>query len=198
MPSALIVSDFHVEPLYSAIAGPSCRCRSSCSDPESLPRPYGQRGCDAPPALADAVLAAAPLLVPDASLILVLGDLVAHDLPVEALGNEIFANVSSQIGAAYPAPRPYCVMTIGNNDVQPDYASNISDPLYYAAQTAAVDAACGLLPSQLATLRGGGYYASEPAQHGVAGLRVVSLNTDIYSAKASRCAGGRSWPPAYV
>ena len=178
--TVVLLSDLHVHPRYGPAVRPACYCDAlSAGDPRcALERPaaYGQLGCDAPPSLVRAALedAAAEIDAPD--VVLVAGDLVWHRAQSVYDTRALFANVSAQVAAAFGGAHapPLVCFAIGNNDVYPDYAVNVSE---YDDLAASSGPLCGLNAAEVAAFARRGYYARPLWE----GTRLLVLNTDVYS-----------------
>ena len=69
----IVLTDVHMDPVYSPLADPSCLCRAECANHSRPPRPYGQLGCDAPLALLDLTLDIARRELPSPDFVFMLG-----------------------------------------------------------------------------------------------------------------------------
>jgi len=174
----LLLSDLHANPRYTPTSSPSCHCvppsgpAQQCT-PTRPASEYGQIGCDAPLPLVEAALAAASQAVPEPDAVLVSGDLVWHHPSNRSASIDTFRRVAGLLGDAFPSA---CVM-LGNNDVFPDYDSNISDPSFYAQQAGVAGHVCNLTDASAAQYAERGFYSRQLWP----GLRLVGLNTNLYS-----------------
>ena len=169
--NALIIADLHIDPAYDT------RCARKLGRSVAN-EPFGSAGCDSPYALLDLTLAAAQRVMPSPDMLIVLGDLVVHGGPPDS--SAIFANVSQRLHATFPnLPVGGCALALGNNDVRPDYAVNISDPTFYARQAYWTTKLCDLAPDESALLTSHGYYNRSLVNR--TGPSLVVLNTDVYS-----------------
>jgi hypothetical protein len=154
----VLFSDVHLDQAYSASAPPDCNHCRPCSTGgpnATASRPLGRPGCDAPRSLVRAAFAAAAATLPAPDMLLVLGDLAAHNQPSLAATHSAFSEVTDMLSNAFPsasAPGVACGVTIGNNDVFPDYAVNLTADGYYALQAASVAHLCGLSAAQQSAL----------------------------------------------
>ena len=180
----VVITDWHTNPYYNTSIGRKCLCTQlpgdvvepSCILPSPASR-FGQYGCDSPPPLAAASLSAAAAAVPDADLVLVLGDLVMHHSPDAAADHRMFADMSKRIQEAFPS-RPFaCQTPLGNNDVFPNYAVNNSDTNFYAPQARAARLYCGVGDAEASGFAAKGYYARQLLPR----ARLLILNTNIYA-----------------
>ena len=90
--------------------------------------------------------------------------------------------MATHLAPAVARSRGGCAIALGNNDVFPDYAIRLDDPTFYSEQAAAAAKLCKLSADEEASLARGGYYA-RAARGGWP--RILSLNTDIYTTRAS-------------
>lgn len=129
MAKVLWLSDFHLNPFYTKLLGPSCKCMSYgpywCDEERdwALPwpptgacvqgtngNPWGQFGCDTPFILAESAIAAARAACPEPMAVLVTGDYVAHEscqFPVTNPRDEsvrIVRELSATVSAAFEHP----------------------------------------------------------------------------------------------
>ena len=121
---------------YNASYGRSCRCAGRCGPnqtgtaswqacPDSclLPEPgspFGQYGCDGPPALVKMAFREARRLVASPDFVLYLGCMSGHDMPNLATAMSNLRLVRDQLHALYEGSVISCPV-IGNNDVFEDY-----------------------------------------------------------------------------
>ena len=152
-------------------------------------------GYDSPFSLLNATLRNAAAVESQPALVLVLGDLVAHHARSAAAAAATFEAVTARIRGAFPmSTHGGCGLAIGNNDVHPDYAVPAGvyskGTAFYAAQASAVRDLCGLDTLAFTSLRELGYYSTEP----LPGLRLLTLNTDVYSLFAEVGGGGAAEP----
>lgn len=185
----VILTDWHSNPYYQANLSKHCRCMTldphagSCmlSTPASG---YGQYGCDSPIALVRSSLEAAAAVVPEPDLVLVLGDLTMHSSPSAAITRSIFRATSEAIVDAFPSRPRACRTPLGNNDVYPNYATNVSDSTFYASQAAVASDLCGLDTQNAALFERTGYYSVDlPSPTGSSSVaQFLILNTNVYSA----------------
>lgn len=115
----VMLTDWHIDPNYRT------RCPNG-----SL---FGQYGCDPPHDLLVASLEAAAAAVPDADVVIVLGDFVAHGSPSGAFTRDVFNATSRAITAAFPSNPYACTAPLGNNDVYPNYIVDANPNLAYYA-----------------------------------------------------------------
>ena len=186
----LWLSDVHYDPWYGSEAAvqvsETASCRSSNIPNESLEF-FGQVGCDAPASLIENLLEHARTILPEPDFILITGDISRHHNdqlspnPLEQTQQVIY-NASSLIQAAFPSTT--FAVSIGNNDVTPDYYLNVSNPttlLNMVANSFApfLEASNDDDNAQEidSMLRTGGFYAVSINEH----LSILCLNTIIYS-----------------
>ena len=198
----IVLTDIHVDPLYHPTASPAngCLCREECSNTSQLwtghfSRPFGQRGCGAPPDLLDHILASAAREVPSPDFVFVLGDLLAQASSTldarhrasaanySLVMREFYPTVTSRIAKAFPSAVKSshglgCAVALGNNDVHPDYEIGLNDSSFYVWQAAAIADMCGLSDEEATSFRRGGFYARGGAR---GGPRLAVLNTAPYS-----------------
>ena len=115
----VMLTDWHIDPNY----------RTRCPNGNL----FGQYGCDPPHDLLVASLEAAAAAVPDADVVIVLGDFVAHGSPSGAFTRDVFNATSRAITAAFPSNPYACTAPLGNNDVYPNYIVNANPNLTYYA-----------------------------------------------------------------
>ena len=197
----IVLTDIHVDPLYNPTASPAngCLCREECSNTSQLwtghfSRPFGQRGCGAPPDLLDHILASAAREVPSPDFVFLLGDLLAQSSTLDArhrastanyslIMREYYPTVTSRIAKAFPSAVKSshglgCAVALGNNDVHPDYEIGLNVSSFYMWQAAAIADLCGLSELEATSFRRGGFYARSGAP---GGPRLAVLNTAPYS-----------------
>ncbi|EOD04053.1 hypothetical protein EMIHUDRAFT_221473 [Emiliania huxleyi CCMP1516] len=192
---AVIISDAHVLQRYNASYGRSCRCAGRCGPnqtgtaswqacPDSclLPEPgspFGQYGCDGPPALVKMAFREARRLVASPDFVLYLGCMSGHDMPNLATAMSNLRLVRDQLHALYEGSVISCPV-IGNNDVFEDYEASLFRQI------------CDLDAAQEARLPPGrlGRLPSGPR------LRLVAINTNLYSAVGPRMPWNAPWSPS--
>jgi 3',5'-cyclic AMP phosphodiesterase CpdA len=188
----LVFSDIHLDPFYGTRHAMSPECRGA-------DEPFGVLGCDSPLALVNDTLRAARAAYPNPDFIIFNGDLARHEMaalpdPKAALTN-IIGNVSTLFDLYFPNVTRFgspaveahgqLLVTLGNNDVVPGYAleltssgaSNSTNTTVDMLKLLADDWAHELTTAEYATLAFGGYFAREV----VPGLHVLSINTILYS-----------------
>jgi hypothetical protein len=99
----VMLTDWHIDPNY----------RTRCPNGSR----FGQYECDPPHDLLVASLEAAAAAVPDADVVIVLGDFVAHGSPSGAFTRDVFNATSRAITAAFPSNPYACTAPLGNNDI---------------------------------------------------------------------------------
>ena len=95
----IVLTDVHMDPLYSPLADPSCLCRAECANRSRPPRPYGQPGCDAPLALLDLTLEIARRELPSPDFVFMLGGTLCRKY-----GPPSFGRSGAEQASAAPAP----------------------------------------------------------------------------------------------
>jgi 3',5'-cyclic AMP phosphodiesterase CpdA len=187
------VSDIHYDPLgFPELYNASTFCREKL---EELPEHYkhtsdgtdalmtsgefGRYGCDTPASLLNSTFAAMRNVNPSPDFIIFTGDAPAHGLSSEQQLTAI-QHVASIVSAFFP--NTLLIPSIGNNDVYPDYSCACSDPRMELIFTSYLK---WIPANQSATFLKMGAFAISP----VPGLRVVSINTILYSVRNSNSSG---------
>ena len=199
----LHVTDFHLDSAYDdAFPQRTCRCHAkanpaepqcaaSAASPSAVISPAGSYGCDSPPSLVRSTIraAAAALTTDTYAVAVVTGDFTRHGTDdfadpsrviVDAMGN-----VTSWMRQSLPDAVPV-VAAFGNDDFRRNYYFNLSrgcdQPLLRDAAPHLVKLLPDLSSAAASTLRCGGYYRYDVKQ-GQQYIRVLSLNTILYSLK---------------
>jgi len=167
----LIISDIHYDP------------RAAESGPAHI-------GSDTNKALLDSLLAEAARVDPDAPVIFVTGDLLAHRFPAGPFAAETMFYLAGRFNAAFP--RAQFVLALGNNDSAcGDYETTPNDAFLQrvAEAWAPLVNRNGAAPAMLATFpRFGAYAATLPRGN----LRVVVADDTFWSKHYdNRCSEGR-------
>ncbi|GIQ90106.1 hypothetical protein KIPB_012768, partial [Kipferlia bialata] len=116
----LFLNDIHYDPLYvpNSQHQPDF-CRTTRPWLSADDGSFGRYGCDAPLNLVEAHLSAASAAAPEASLIILNGDLPAHSLSDYPTQMEAMDMVVTLIRKHWPDTE--VLVSIGNNDCFPDY-----------------------------------------------------------------------------
>jgi hypothetical protein len=182
--SVLFLNDLHADPLYNPRADYHDRwCRTEPVSPPAVTVPAGGRfGCDAPLDLVQRAIDAAASVNPNPTLIIVNGDIPAHDMD---LGSNHAATAFFVSALTEAFPFAAVVPTIGNNEAWYDYNLPVDgqgvakylpfDSSYYDQLAASYGD--WLSPSQQHSFSRGGYYESTA----LPGVRVAALNTVMYT-----------------
>ncbi|EGD73688.1 hypothetical protein PTSG_05396 [Salpingoeca rosetta] len=179
------LSDLHVDPYYG-----TSDAFGGCTSPQQSPV-LGAFGCDSPWALVQQAIAQAKATLPDPDFVLVTGDFSRHDndkvpQPFEML-HALMHNVSELLSTTFPGTHTLhaplteahaeVAISLGNNDVIPDYFLDTTKPDSKLLSLVADAFNSTLTPSELASVRKGGYLMRAVSDT----LRLISLNTVIYS-----------------
>ena len=174
----LWLSDLHHDPHYNDAASYG----ASCS--ETSAAHYGEYGCDSPLRLINSTLKFAVSVVPEPDFVLLTGDLARHgtdqlSAPRKEL-SAMLAEAARLIRVHFPNSE--IVISLGNNDVTPDYYlpldendsnSTLLDLVVDALREGDIFSSV----DEEATFRAGGFFARDIGQH----ITLLSLNTIIYS-----------------
>lgn len=178
------LSDVHVDPNYSNTSAKCARKHGAIPGGRALP--FATTGCDPPESLWASAVHAAARFGQDADFVLTTGDFVVHHpYKVVAPSLDVSSVISSTArilkdGFPWLGAESIIMGSQGNNDSPLDYELNVttndsSNP--WLAECASDWQRVGVLSSRLAqTYSYGGYFETE-----VGGLRILSLNTIIYS-----------------
>ncbi|KAI2471916.1 sphingomyelin phosphodiesterase [Annulohypoxylon bovei var. microspora] len=182
-------SDIHVDPLYVVGANANCSkpicCREYIGDDNPYPAsPHGEHTCDAPSSLEDSMYAAIKNIAPDAGFAIFTGDIVDH-----AIWRTSQAHNSRSIQDAYARMDTaglHVYGTAGNHEASPTNAflpasARDSDGVQWVYELLA-EAWMPWIGTQATgtTREFGGYAVRHPSVVGDGGLRVISVNTNLY------------------
>jgi len=195
----VIITDWHVNPIYNASLSSKCRCTQWPGDPadpgcelQSPASSYGQYSCDAPQELFVSSLQGASAAMPSPDMVLVLGDLVTHDSPSAEFTHKTFREMSEQISAVFANKPMACQTPLGNNDAFPNYGINNSDPLFYLPQATTAKEFCGMTADEAQVFTAKGYYSRQVRPRD----RLLVLNTNLYArANAAAKTNEQHLPP---
>jgi hypothetical protein len=175
-PFFLYVNDIHLDPLYRPLSRSADHslCRTDTAVP-SAAYPFGQYGCDSPPRLFNSLLEFLPTVAGSPDFVLFGGDATAHRTGVNRSEvQNVFRNVIEGLAAVWPSVP--VLVTIGNNDLVPNYGSFENDSLDFESMAAVMRAF--LSEGQMGTFLKGGYYSQD---FHARRLRLLLLNTCVYS-----------------
>lgn len=169
------ISDLHLDPTYHLSDDHTKVCFSSKGVPASNPGPFGDFLCDSPYQLIQSALTHIQQAGLKAQFMIWTGDSPPHVPPGELSTGvviQVISNMTHTIRHHLPALPVY--PALGNHDYWPQDQYPASSNVIYEAAARLWQP--WLQPSALETLRAGGFY-SQSVQPG---LRVVSLNTNLY------------------
>lgn len=142
----------------------------------STPGDFGRYGCDTNQNLLSSVLSAMSLVNAKPDFIIFTGDAAAHALSDQSDQLQAIGHVANSLQNTFPGTT--IIPAIGNNDVYPDYTVSCDDPnlsRLYAAYEKFIP-----FNQSLSFFKMGSFTVSPQT-----GLRVVSINTVLYSTKNS-------------
>jgi sphingomyelin phosphodiesterase acid-like 3 len=177
----IYVNDIHLDPLYQPLSrstdGSSCRNTTATS---TVPYPFGQYGCDPPETLFRSMLKFWPTVAKSPDFILFGGDCLAHGTKFNRSQlQSVFRLVVDGMSSVYPGIP--LLVTLGNNEFASDYGTFSDDPADFASLGEVMRPF--LSAGQFSTFLNGGYYYHDLDDKK---LRLLLLNTVIYSSRASR------------
>ena len=169
-------NDIHIDTKYNENSlyseGTHCRTESASS---TVPRPFGQYGCDIPEKTFDSMVDFLPSVAPNPDFILFGGDTVGHNLGLGTSGlKDVMQRVVDKLEAAYPNTPIF--IDIGNNDYVVNYGNISTD----ADDFENVASVFGKFMDEagLASFKKGGYYYKDfPSRN----LRLFMLNGILYT-----------------
>ena len=186
--SFLWISDIHLDPYYGSENATSSKCGTSNNNNNNR---YGQFGCDSPISLVESALHEAVNVSKSKKIefAIITGDLCRHETdnlihPIQET-RQILYNVSSLLVNAFgnggnDTTSTNIIVSIGNNDVTPDYYMDDSTTGIDNTQLQMLSEGLGPLlrtAEEKSSFAKGGYYARNVTSK----LTVLSLNTVIYS-----------------
>jgi hypothetical protein len=162
-------------------------------DPRNADRSPASAGSDTNKALLDSLLKAAAAADPDAPVVIVSGDLLAHKFPSGPLAAETIGYLATRFDAAFPHAQ--FVLALGNNDSAcGDYETTPNDAFLrgVAQSWAPLVNRNGAAPAMTETFsRYGAYAATLPRTN----LRVVVADDTFWSKKYdNRCGESKATP----
>jgi len=162
-------------------------------DPSNVDAAPARIGSDTNKALLGSMLAAARKIDPDAPVVIVSGDLLAHRFPAGSLATETMAYLAERFNKAFP--RAQFVLALGNNDSAcGDYETTPNDAFLrgVASAWAPLVNRNGAAPAMAKTFaRYGAYVATLPRRN----LRIVVVDDTFWTKKyENRCGDAKDAP----
>eukprot|EP01096_Ripella_sp_DP13-Kostka_P000610 TRINITY_DN10663_c0_g3_i2.p1 TRINITY_DN10663_c0_g3~~TRINITY_DN10663_c0_g3_i2.p1 ORF type:complete len:472 (+),score=143.08 TRINITY_DN10663_c0_g3_i2:110-1417(+) len=179
------ISDFHLNPLYVQNVTPATYCATTpgyqtYNYSDSFNLGYGQYGCDPPFGLIQAAVNEMKVINANPDFIVFTGDMAGHSMPPEVTLSAI-DNVTQTIIQSFPKT-PF-IPTIGNNDLPQDYFLSVVPNAPWLKKLAEIWSPLFPSSTQKSSFTYGGYYSHDLAINGGSSLKVIALNTVLYSIK---------------
>jgi sphingomyelin phosphodiesterase acid-like 3 len=175
----LYVNDIHFDPFYEPYSLASDPNNSYCRErwpSATIPRPFGQYGCDCPNTTFYSLLAQLPKVCTNPKFIIFGGDALAHDTGYDrpAVASN-FKFIITELSNLYP--NIPVLVSLGNNEFVPNYGTDDTDPLDF--QSLGEVLRPYMNDNQHQTFLKGGYYFQDFPDDK---LRILLLNSIVYDA----------------